>query len=361
MHDVFFFHFISLLCPWPFPVLFSFALTIHHMFLSHKHAHSSTQDQDPQKQMAVVFLNSNGKACQGSDGPEVTTLCLDAPPASKYLREQDWHSLLCPSSVSLRPNGSLKFSLSLNDVGQCVDSLCRGLRFIDRTCSEGELELKSEPAPATKTGQSAHMPDCKPATGPAHRSPHSTHTLPHLIPSLTSDYKYMVGISPTNGLSCEPAVTATPPLSKTHLHPHHSPSSSFLRLFLPFSHSSTLASLQWSELGSYASRLHITKSSSGVVEGSETEFAHGDLISIDSVFEMNQNRPSQAPKGMGHLTSPHRGTVAASGTLQAPLCYMDGDSDLDHCPTPVSEKTEPLSPYSVSWDCCRWVTISPLL
>lgn len=70
-----------------------------------------------------------------------------------------------------------------------------------------------------------------------------------------------------------------------------------------------------------------------------------------------EDRPSPAPKGTGQLATPETVAVAGPGALVAPLCYMDEDSDLDCCPSPLSEKTGPLSPYSLSEDCCRWVTV----
>lgn len=322
-----------------------------------KHFHSSSQDQDSQKQTAVVLLNSNGKSCQGSGGISVTTLCTDGLPASKHTKQRDWLSLIRPSSVNIQPNGSLRFSASLNDVGQRVDSLCRGLHFIDRTCSEGELELKPEPVQPRVSGRRAHTLNCKLAAGPAHQNPNpasSTRTHPHLVPSFTNNYKYMLGIPPASCLPSDPAIIAPPLLSNIHLHPHHSPSSSFLRLLLPFSRSSTSASLECSELGSYASHLHI-KSSSALLEGSESGFPPEDLLGDDDVFAEDQ--PGPAPMGTVQLATPETVTVAGPNALLAPLCYMDEDSDLDCCPSPLSEKTGPLSPYSLSGDCCRWVTV----
>ncbi|XP_029925754.1 E3 ubiquitin-protein ligase MARCHF8 isoform X2 [Myripristis murdjan] len=322
----------------------------------------SCQDQDSQKQTAVVLLNSNGKSCQVSGSISVTTLCLDSAAASKPSKQRvsfgtDWLSVLRPSSVNLRPNGSLKISWSLNDVGQRVDSLCNGLHFIDRTCSEGELGVKPEPAQPSSADRRAHTLNGKPAAAPTHLRPHpafSTRASPHLIPSLTSNYKYMAGAPPIHGVSSDPAgVLPPPPPPNINHHPHHSASSNFFRLFLPFSHSSTSASLQCSELGSYASRLHITKSSSALLGGSEPGFAPEDLLGDDDVFEEEQERPSPAPKGGSWLADPATCTVTGSSSLQAPLCYMDEDSDLDRCPSPVSEKTGPISPYSLSGDCCR--------
>lgn len=290
----------------------------------------------------------------------MTTICADALPASKHAKQRDWLSLLRPSSVNIRPSGSLRFSVSLNDVGQRVDSLCRGLHFIDRTCSEGELELKPEPAQPAGLDRRAHTLNGKLPASAAHQNPNlalSTRTHPHLVPSFTSNYKYMLGIPPANCLPSGPTITAplSPPLSNNHLHPHHSQNGNILRLLFPFSRSSTSASLQCSELGSYASHLHITKSSSTLLEGSESGFPPEDLLGDDDVFE--EDRASPAPVGKGQLAVSETVTVAGPGALLAPMCYMDEDNDLDCCPSPLSEKTGPQSPYSLSEDCCRWVTV----
>lgn len=360
MHDVFF---ISLFCPFLFLLLLLCTAVVSPLINTHVHKHfdTSSQDQDCQKQATVVLLNANGKACQGSGGISVTTLA-HAPPASKHSKQRDWLSLLRPSAVNIRPNSSLRFSVSLNDVGQRVDSLCRGLHFIDRTCSEGELELKPEPAQPPSLDGRAHTLGAKLPAAPTHQHPNpgfSTRTHPHLVPSFTNNYKYMLGTPPA---ACDPSNPAAPappppppPLSSSHLHPRHSPSANFLRLLLPFSRSSTSASLQCSELGSYASHLHITKSSSALLEGSESGFPPEDLLGDDDVFE--EDRPSPAAKGTRQVAKPDTVTVAGPGGLLAPLCYMDEDSDLDCCPSPMSEKTGPLSPYSLSGDCCRWVTV----
>ncbi|XP_043993452.1 E3 ubiquitin-protein ligase MARCH8 isoform X3 [Gambusia affinis] len=294
----------------------------------------SSQDQDTQTQTAVVLLNSNGKT---SDGLSVTTVCADSLHGSKCTKQRDWLSVLRPASVSIRPKNSLKFSLSLNDVGQRVDNLCRGLHFIDRTCSEGELDVKPEHAqsPNSKTLRDDPVATSKRESRDA---PLSTRTTLHLVPSLTNNHKYMLGNS------SGPA--SPPPHPSSLLQPLSTPGSNFLRLLLPFSRSSTSASLQCSELGSYASHLHITKSCSTLLEGTESGFlSQGD----DSVFEVEHSRSPS--KGASQTTTPE--TVSVSGTLLAPLCYMDEDTDLECCSSPLTEKSGALSHYSLSGDCCR--------
>lgn len=225
---------ISLFCPFPFPPLLSSITCSSHKQHTQKHFHTSSPDQDCQKQTAVVLLSSTGKTCHGSGVTSVTTLCADALPASKHTKQRDWLSLLRPSSVNLRPNSSLRFSVSLNDVGQRVDSLCRGLHFIDRTCSEGELEMK--PAQPPSSDRKAHTLDGKLSAAPAPPQPNptlSTGPRPHLVPSFTNNYKYTLGIPPADCFSSDSTVAA-PPLFNAHLHPHHCPSAHFLRRILPF-------------------------------------------------------------------------------------------------------------------------------
>lgn len=283
----------------------------------------------------------------------MATLCTDALPPSKYPKQRDWLSLLRPASVSMAPRSSLRFSLSLNDVGQRMDSLCRGLHFIDRTCSEGELDVDPEPDRRSGLEQKAHELNSKLVAAPTtcHSSnsnaPPSKRT--HLIPSLTNDYKYMMSIPSSKCLSSNPTVTASfVPSTRLPLPP--APGPGFLRLALPFSRSSTSASLQGSEMSSYASHLH--KSSSTLLEGAESRFPSGDPLGDDDVFE--EDHTGSLLKGK---EQPPTQGADDSGCLRAPLCYMDEDSDLESCSSPLSEKPTPLSPFSVSGDCCRWVTV----
>lgn len=307
--------------------------------------HGSSQDQDCQKQTAVVLLNSNGKAGAGREGVSVTTLCTDVLPAPKYAKPRDWLTLIRPLSVNIRPSSPLRFSLSLNDVGQRVDSLCRGLRFIDRTCSEGELELKAEPAPPSSPERKTQTLNGKLAPAPTHSRP----SPPHLVPSLSNNYRYMLGNSPAG--PSDPNLIAPPLLSSNQPYSHRCPSSSFLRVLFPFSQSATSTSLQCSELGSYTSYLHISKSSSAL-EDSDLGFPIEELLGDEDIS--GEDQLSRAPKGEGHKTTTTTVTRAGAAALKAPLCYMDEDSDLDPCP--LTEKSGPQSPYSLSGDCCRWVT-----
>lgn len=245
------------------------------------------------------------------------TLCLDTLPG-KAPKPHDWLSLLRASTVSNRPHGSLRFSMSLNDVGQRVDSLCRGLNFIDRTCSEGELESKAE-QPSVNSHKEHNGKLASENSSPS-----------FLVPSLTSNYKYMLTVPPANSL-----LAAQPEMPT--LHPNHSQNSNFLRRFLPFSRSSTSTSL-----GSLASHLHVIKSSSTLPESNDPSLVRDDVSGDDDVFEEDRSVPKDTLR------------VPGLDIVNAPMCYMEEDTDLDGCPTPMSDK-EPLSPFSLSGDCCRWV------
>uniref|UniRef100_A0A9J8CKE3 RING-type E3 ubiquitin transferase n=1 Tax=Cyprinus carpio carpio TaxID=630221 RepID=A0A9J8CKE3_CYPCA len=269
------------------------------------------QDQKP-LQATVVLLNSNGKS-SGSQGVTMTTLCLDSPnkPKNRTLFGTEWLSLLKPS-VNLKPEGgSLKFSKSLNDVGQKMDSLCNGLHFIDRTCSDGELGAEKE-----QLVKDGHI---KALNGQANSPP----PFASQPPSFLNNYKYISNPGPEHCLA--------PPV------PPHSDlqrSSNFLRLIFPFTRSSTAGSLQASEMGSYASRLHIGKSSSTMLNVSES--CCMEEMGDDEVFEEDSYR-----------------WKLKTESLRAPLCSLEEDTDLDQCCSPLSEKNGPLSPYSLSGDCCR--------
>ncbi|XP_055083130.1 E3 ubiquitin-protein ligase MARCH8 isoform X1 [Periophthalmus magnuspinnatus] len=281
----------------------------------------SSGDQENPKQTAVVLVNGKSQ-----EPGAIATMCVNIPIA-KATKQHDWLSLLRPASVNIRPQSALRFSMSLNDVGQRVDSLCRGLNFIDRTYSDGELGAKTDQSPVNEQKvQNGKLPTENPNAY-------------FLVPSLTNNYKYMLAVPPANSLPVAQNPTST-------LHPNPSSNSNFLRRFLPFSRSSTSASLQCSELGSYTSHLHIAKSSSTLLESNEPSLVHDDVSGDDDVFEDDRKLPKPNPLEVPDYK-------AESGTINAPMCYMDEDADLDGCPTPMSEKAEPLSPFSLSGDCCR--------
>nr|XP_055025684.1 E3 ubiquitin-protein ligase MARCH8 isoform X2 [Misgurnus anguillicaudatus] len=249
-------------------------------------------------QATIVMLNSNNRS-SASSNVTMTTLCTGSPtkPKNRTLFSTEWLSLLKPP-VNLKPEvGGLKFSKSLNDVGQKMDTLYSGLHFIDRTCSDGELDTEKD----------KHMKD-------DHDKAHSNPSHP---PSFTLNYKYIPSVGPEHRL--------VPPPSDLQR------SSNFLRFIFPFTRSSIPGS---SEIGSYASRLQIHKSPSALLEVAES--CCMEEIGDDEVFEEDSSRQKLKVEG-----------------LRAPLCSLDEDSDLDQCSSPLSEKNGPLSPFSLSGDCCR--------
>ncbi|XP_066549000.1 E3 ubiquitin-protein ligase MARCHF8 isoform X2 [Amia ocellicauda] len=283
-------------------------------------------DQGVQKpvQTAVVLVGSNGKNC-AAPGVTVTTVCPDAALKTKRKNHfgHEWMYFLKPS-MNVKSDGTLKFSRSLNDVGQKMDNLCSGLNFIDRTCSEGELASVPENCsginrfPVNKT--KAH-------NGKPHHFnlPFSTR-----VPSFSTNYKYV------NGLGSD-YYSIPIPQQEGKLVPDAQRSTNLFRLFFSFSRSSTAGSLhKLSELESYATRLHMVKSSSALMEGNESYCT--DDIGDDEVFEED----SGGPKLHGKVED-----------LRAPLCSLEEDSDLDYCSSPLSEKMVPQSPYSMSGDVCR--------
>ncbi|XP_062374955.1 E3 ubiquitin-protein ligase MARCH8 isoform X1 [Sardina pilchardus] len=273
---------------------------------------------------AVVLLNANGKSATSSPQGVTTTTFLppDSPvkPKPKAAFGADWLSLL-RAPVNIRgDDGTLKFSRSLNDMGQRMDNLCSGLHFIDRTCSDGELGLEPDMPPADDHGKTST------SGKPAQRALGFPFTR---SPSFSTNYKFVCGPVPEQTLSAPPVPLPAPEPPK---------GSNLLRIFFPFSHSSTAGSLHASEMGSLASRLHITKSASALLEGSESFLA--EEVGEDEVFEEDE------PPAVQHWRLKVEG-------LRAPLCSLECDSDLDRCPSPMSDKNGPLSPYSLSGDCCR--------
>ncbi|XP_041921044.1 E3 ubiquitin-protein ligase MARCH8 isoform X2 [Alosa sapidissima] len=282
-------------------------------------------DQGYQKPVhtAVVLLNANGKSAASPQSVTTTTYLSPVKPRTKAAFGAEWLSLLKAPVNIRRDDGTLKFSRSLNDMGQRMDSLCSGLHFIDRTCSDGELGMEPEVPPEHGKTSVAGKPAQRGALAfPFTRSP-----------SFSTNYKFVGGPLPEQTLSAPPV-----PLPLPVADPHKG--SNLLRIFFPFSHSSTAGSLHASEMGSLASRLHITKSASALLEGSESFLAEEE-VGEDEVFE---DEPSAAAQ---HWRLKVEG-------LRAPLCSLEGDSDLDRCPSsPMSDKMGPLSPYSLSGDCCR--------
>ncbi|XP_015202355.1 E3 ubiquitin-protein ligase MARCHF8 isoform X3 [Lepisosteus oculatus] len=284
-------------------------------------------DQGPHcpVQTAVVLVSSSGKNST-AQGVTVTTVCQDAAQKAKRSHPfgQDWMHLLKPPVNIKSDGGSLKFSKSLNDVGPKMDNLSSGLNFIDRTCSEGEL------APVPLNGSGINQFQMSKAKGHNGKPHHFNFPFSARVPSFSTNYKYI------SGPGSEYYAIPIPPHEGKLVHDAQK-STNILRLLFPFSRSSTAGSLhRLSELDSYATRLHMAKSSSVLMEGNESYCT--DDIGDDEVFEDDG------------------GTARSHGKaddVRAPLCSLEEDSDLDFCSSPLSEKMVPQSPYSMSGDVCR--------
>ncbi|XP_048663428.1 E3 ubiquitin-protein ligase MARCHF8 isoform X5 [Marmota marmota marmota] len=94
---------------------------------------------------------------------------------------------------------------------------------------------------------------------------------------------------------------------------------------------STSSLRRFHELESHTAHLHATKSSSGLA--GSMGFC-SDEMGDDDVFEDSTSAKLKCR------------------VLRAPLCSVEKDSDLD-CPSPLSEKSTPISPVSISGDACR--------
>lgn len=266
--------------------------------LCSSNASAPAQEQVSQKpaQTAVVLLNSSDE-CWPLESITMTTLCLDSPnkPKKKSVFGAEWLSMLRPS-VNLRPQTStLKFSKSLNDVGQKKDGLCSP-HFAERTCSDGELRS-----------------DNKVDAECGHQSKTLVVKLTRLPPLYSSQH---TSFSTTYGYVSAHAAD----LQK---------SSNLLRFFFPFPRSSTAGSLPLGELASCA------KPSSALLEVNDV---CSEEMGDDDVFEEE-----------------YSGWRLKAGDQLAPLCSLEEDGDLDRCFSPLMEKTGPPSPYSLTGDCCRLV------
>lgn len=270
------------------------------VLLCSSNASSPAKEQVSQKPMqtALVLLNSTEKHW-ASQSITMTTLCLDSPikPKNKSAFGAEWLSLLKPA-VNLRPhNSTLKFSKSLNDVGQKTDGQC-SLQFAERTCSDSHLctEANGE----AECGNRAKTLMVK------------LTRLPPLYPTQHSNFSTTYGYT-----SAHPS-----DLQKT---------SNLLRFFFPFPRSSTAGSLPLGELASCA------KPSSALLEVNEL---YSEEMGDDDVFEEELS-----------------GWRLKAKEQHAPLCSLEEDGDLDRCFSPLMEKTGPPSPYSLSGDCCRLVRL----
>uniref|UniRef100_H3A6T0 RING-type E3 ubiquitin transferase n=1 Tax=Latimeria chalumnae TaxID=7897 RepID=H3A6T0_LATCH len=225
-------------------------------------------------QSAVVLKNPNCKSSL-TQGATVITVCQDTLPRPKKKNSsgQEWFRLFHPV-MNVKASGGLKFSKSLSDVDQKTENTLNIFNYIERTCSEGKLTVGQE-----KCSRTQNFSQCE---------------------KRFSDIK-----------SLSYNVTLNP----------HIPSSS-----------ANYSSTQLPELESYAAHLYTAKSSSALMEGTESNFSED--IGDDDVFEDDPSNRLKAEE------------------LRAPLCSVEGDSDLD-CPSLLSQKLVPVTPLSTWSDVCR--------
>lgn len=270
-------------------------------------------------QSAVVLKTPQ---CQSSltQGLTVTVICKDTVQASKRNSfGSEWVQALNPVK-NTKGRRTLKFSKSLNDVGEKAQDTLESFDYVERTCSEGKLILPHDPR--LRINRFHHKEKRTLIRRPLGSSKHSC------VSSLSAN--------------CSTASEAGAGKGGVHVPLSDekgdgeavSRSRRLLRYLLSLSRGSSSSSLhRFHELESCAGHLHAAKSSSGLA--GSAGFC-SDEMGDDDVFEDSTS------------------TKLKSRVLRAPLCSTEKDSDLD-CPSPLSEKCPPMSPVSTSGDACRLV------
>ncbi|KAM6185699.1 E3 ubiquitin-protein ligase MARCHF8 isoform 1-T1 [Rhynchocyon petersi] len=266
-------------------------------------------------QSAVVLKASSGQSSL-TPGLTVTVICKDPSQVSKgNSGASEWLLALKPAK-NIKARRTLKFSKSLNDMGEKAEDTLQSFDYVERTCSEGKLVLSHEPCLRIN------------------RFHHKEKKILNQKPLGNSKYSCVSSLSAnrSSALEVEAAKGSihAPLLEEKVDSEALSRSRRLLRYFFPRGPSaSSLHRLQELEVNS--ARLCTAKTSSGLA--GSIGFCSDDM-GDDDVFEDNV---SSELKNRG---------------LRAPLCSVEKDSDLD-CPSPLSEKHPPISPVSTSGDACR--------
>ncbi|XP_012513863.1 PREDICTED: E3 ubiquitin-protein ligase MARCH8 isoform X1 [Propithecus coquereli] len=268
-------------------------------------------------QSAVVLKTPQ---CQSSltQGLTVTVICKDTVQASKRNSfGSEWVQGFKPGK-NTKARRTLKFSKSLNDVGEKAQDTLESFDYVERTCSEGKLILPQDPR--LRINRFHHQEKRMLIRRPLGSSKHSC------VSSLSASCSAASEVGAGKG-------GAHIPLSDEKGDGEAvSRSRRLLRYLLSLSRGSSTSSLhRFHELESCAAHLRAAKSSSG--PAGSTGFC-SDEMGDDDVFE---DSTSTKPK---------------SRVLRAPLCSTEKDSDLDSS-SPLSEKCPPMSPVSTSGDACR--------
>lgn len=274
-------------------------------------------------QSAVVL---KAPQCQSSltQGLTVTVICKDTLQASKSNSfGSEWFQALKPAK-NAKARRTLKFSKSLNDVCEKAQDTLESFDYVERTCSEGKLVLPQDPCLRTKR---FHFKEKRTLN---HKSLGSSKRF--CVSSLSANHSIASEIEAGKGGMHNPILE-----EKTDGEAG-SRSQRLLQYLFLLSHGSSTSSLhRFHELESHTAHLHATKSSSGLA--GSMGFC-SDEMGDDDVFEDSTSAKLKCR------------------VLRAPLCSVEKDSDLD-CPSPLSEKSTPISPVSTSGDACRLVCQEP--
>ncbi|KAM9618195.1 E3 ubiquitin-protein ligase MARCHF8 isoform 1-T1 [Trichechus inunguis] len=266
-------------------------------------------------QSAVVL---KAPPCQSSltPGLTVTVICKDTSQASRrHLCGSEWAQALRPARDT-KAGRTLKFSKSLNDMGEKAQDTMGSFDYVERTCSEGKLLFSQEP--------------CLRISRFHHREKRTLHQKPlgnsrySCVSSLSANH------SPASEAEAGKGSIRVPLLEEKADGEALSRSRRLLRYLFPLGPSAgSLHRLR--ELEGRAARRHTAESSSGLA--ASAGFCSDD-VGDDDVFEDSVSAELK------------------SRDLRAPLCSVEKDSDLD-CPSPLSERRPPISPGSTSGDACR--------
>lgn len=313
----------SLLCLFSLKIVFTFCVFIPLFSACSSSAVFSEFCHHSPMQSAVVLKVPQ---CQSSltQGLTVTVICKDTLQASKRNSgSSEWVQAWKPDK-NTKARRILKFSKSLNDVGEKAQDPLENFDYVERTCSEGKLILSQDPC--LRIDRFHHKQkrtlNCKPLG----------HSKQFCVSSIFANN------STASEVEGGKEGMRVPLLEEKADGEAVSRSQRLLRYLFSLSQGSSANSLhRFHELESCAAHLHSAKSSSGLA--GSTGFC-SDEMGDDDVFEDNTS------------------TKLKSKVLRAPLCSVEKDSDLD-CSSPLSEQCPPISPVSTSGDACRLVCQEP--
>uniref|UniRef100_A0A8D2BSP3 RING-type E3 ubiquitin transferase n=1 Tax=Sus scrofa TaxID=9823 RepID=A0A8D2BSP3_PIG len=268
-------------------------------------------------QSAVVL---KAPPCQSSltQGLTVTVVCQDAVQVSKRNScGSEWAQALKPAK-NTKARRTLKFSKSLNDVGEKAQDTLESFDYVERTCSEGKLVLPQDPC---LRGNRFHQKEKR--------------TLNHK-PFGNSKRSCVSSLSANCSVASEvgagKAGLHIPLLDEKADGEAASRSRRLLRYLLSLSHGSSTSSLhRFHELQSCAPGLHPAKSSSGLA--GSAGFCSDDM-GDDDVFEDSMSAKLKSKVLRAPLCSSfHRRICHCEGDDESPLitpCHCTGSLHFVH-------------------------------